>query len=108
VTAPLADLIVSTRNGAAFAVFSGEIDLSNACDFDRQLHDEVGTAASVVIDLCAVTFIDSQGVRLLHRMIDRHVAGEISVCIKVTPESVPSDVLTITAVDRLVPVVQGP
>jgi anti-anti-sigma factor len=105
VKVPLAHLTVATRDGSATAVFSGEIDMSNTDDLDRQLHDELGAVRTLRVDLTAVTYIDSQGVRMLHHIIDRHFAGEVGITIEVAEDSIPADLLAITAINRLVPVV---
>ena len=46
----------------------GEIDLSNADDLERELMTALAPADAVTIDLREVTYMDSQGVRLLHHL----------------------------------------
>ena len=46
----------------------GEIDLSNADDLERELMTALAPADAVTIDLREVTYLDSQGVRLLHHL----------------------------------------
>ena len=47
---------------------SGEIDLSNADGLERELLTALAPARAVTIDLREVTYMDSQGVRLLHHL----------------------------------------
>ena len=47
---------------------SGEIDLSNADGLERELATALAPARAVTIDLREVTYMDSQGVRLLHHL----------------------------------------
>jgi anti-anti-sigma factor len=47
---------------------SGEIDLSNAEGLERELATALAPARAVTVDLREVTYMDSQGVRLLHHL----------------------------------------
>jgi len=44
---------------------AGEIDLANAPEIGREIVRQTGHAGAVLIDLTAVSFLDSAGVRLL-------------------------------------------
>jgi anti-sigma B factor antagonist len=48
---------------------AGEIDLVNAPEIGREIVRRTGRAAAVVIDLTAVSFLDSAGVRLLDALV---------------------------------------
>ena len=48
---------------------AGEIDLSNAPAIGREIVRHAGGAKAVVIDLTAVSFLDSAGVRLLDALV---------------------------------------
>lgn len=55
-----------SRHGTAELVrLRGEIDLANAPDIGKAIVAHTTAAASVLIDLTAVSFLDSAGVRLL-------------------------------------------
>ncbi|GIF07510.1 STAS domain-containing protein [Actinoplanes siamensis] len=58
--------VTFSRRGAAEAVhLKGEIDLANAHDIGRAIVARITLAEAVLIDLTAVSFLDSAGVRLL-------------------------------------------
>jgi anti-sigma B factor antagonist len=71
----MSDQLLSTRfersDGLLLVFLSGEIDLSNS----RQLHHELEVAveghARVVIDLTEITYLDSQGLRLIKQLSDK-------------------------------------
>lgn len=48
---------------------AGEIDLANAPEIGREIVRRIGRAEAVVIDLTAVSFLDSAGVRLLDALV---------------------------------------
>jgi anti-sigma B factor antagonist len=80
------DLVRYARRGTASIVtLSGEIDLANAPTIGREIVDVVPGDGAVLIDLTAVSFLDSAGVRLLdalvgdlddHGRVVRFVVGE--------------------------------
>lgn len=55
----------SRRGPAAVVTLSGEIDLANAPAIGKEIVGFVGGEEPVLIDLTAVSFLDSAGVRLL-------------------------------------------
>jgi anti-sigma B factor antagonist len=50
---------------------AGEIDHALAADLERDMTTVAQTAAAVIVDLTAVTFLDSAGLRLLDRLVRR-------------------------------------
>jgi anti-anti-sigma factor len=82
----------------------GEIDISNANDVRDALEQLVGNAAlGLVVDLAEVTYFDSAAVHLILRL-----AAQLEKRRQQLHAVVPSDdavrhVLTLMAVDRLVP-----
>jgi len=62
--------VTFARLGEADLVrLAGEIDLANAPEIGREIVRRTGRAAAVVIDLTAVSFLDSAGVRLLDALV---------------------------------------
>jgi anti-anti-sigma factor len=54
------------------ARITGEIDLSNASQFEETIVDAVpNTALGMVIDLSGVEYLDSAGVRMLVHLVER-------------------------------------
>jgi anti-anti-sigma factor len=95
---PTALLRSEYEDGRLVILLSGEIDLSNAetleTRIDQAIH--VATVSKVVIDLTAVDFIDSRGLRLLTR-IATAVAGRGSTfAVIAPPDSIARSVLDMT------------
>jgi len=58
--------VTFSRHGSAELVrLAGEIDMANAPDIGRAIATHTTAAGAVLIDLRAVSFLDSAGVRLL-------------------------------------------
>jgi anti-sigma B factor antagonist len=59
--------ITSGRDGDVHTIaLSGELDLANAPEVERQLTGaEAADATSIVLDLSGLTFIDSTGIRMI-------------------------------------------
>jgi anti-anti-sigma factor len=75
---------------------AGELDVSNRIQLYKALHDAIDTGASeVVLDVAALTFIDSTGVRVLESAHNRMhtVGGTLAV---VNPKPNISKLLDIT------------
>ncbi len=68
-----------TRMGTTELVrLTGEIDMANAANIGREIVSHVHGDGGVVIDLTAVSFLDSAGVRLLDALVgdlDDHGRG---------------------------------
>lgn len=60
---------VSTVSGVGLVRLAGEIDLANATAIGREIAAHAGGAPALVVDLTAVTFLDSAGVRLLDALV---------------------------------------
>lgn len=59
-----------SRHGVAELVhLTGEIDLANANDIGRAVVARISGADAVLIDLTAVSFLDSAGIRLLDLIV---------------------------------------
>ena len=59
------------EDAMAIVTASGEIDLSNAPALQSHLSDAIGHRSKVVVDLSAVTFIDSTGLGVLIGALSR-------------------------------------
>lgn len=82
---------------------SGEMDLSNAGEVERELlHAEATDAKTVVIDLSELTFMDSTGIRLLIAADARSRADSGRLSLTRPPAAV-ARVLCIAGVDELLP-----
>src|SRR4051812_5133930 len=69
-----------TRMGTVDVVrMVGEIDLANAAEIERDVVEQTSRAAAVLVDLSAVSFLDSAGVRLLDRLVEHCLGRDVPV-----------------------------
>jgi anti-anti-sigma factor len=71
----LARLEVHQRDGVLVAVLTGELDLSNAAALEERIAAAANVEVPLVVDLTAVTFLDSAGVRLLDHLVAARQPG---------------------------------
>lgn len=100
----LAQVAAYDRDGARVIGVAGEIDLSNAHD----LMEEVGVAvrsgvARVVVDLSAVTFLDSSGIAVLFRLAERMRLSRQELRLVVPEGTTIRRVLELTKVTTVIP-----
>jgi anti-anti-sigma factor len=101
----LGQLIVrSERDGDTHTIaLSGEMDLSNAGEVERELmHAEATDARTIVVDLSELSFMDSTGIRLLIAADARSRADSRRLSLTRPPAAV-TRVLCIAGVDELLP-----
>ena len=67
----LVSIQTEQANGSVLVRLSGEIDLSNSEQLQRQLEDAVEGWPRVVVDLAEIRYLDSQGLRLIKRLCDK-------------------------------------
>ena len=88
------------EDGRVVVRLSGEIDLSNVDGLEAQIDDTIADARDVVIDLTAVEFIDSRGLRLLNRVASS-VGGRDGTLVVVAPAgSIARSVLDMTGMSQ--------
>jgi len=83
-------------DGVVVVRLRGEIDLSNVEELHARIHREVRGAPLAVVDLTAVEYIDSQGLRLLKRLSDQLESEGSRLEVVAPPDSVARDVLEMT------------
>ncbi len=68
----MSEWVTLSRCGAADLVHVvGEVDMANAPVIEAELGELLGSAHALVVDLTAVSFIDSAGLRLLDTVVAR-------------------------------------
>jgi anti-anti-sigma factor len=72
------------EDGRVVVRLSGEVDLSNVEGLEAQIEDAIADARDVVIDLTAIEFIDSRGLRLLNRVASS-VGGRDGTLVVIAP-----------------------
>jgi anti-sigma B factor antagonist len=61
------------NNATVRLMLAGELDIATVPDFEQSFDEAVGLAPeAIVVDLSALTFIDSTGLRALLSMSDRY------------------------------------
>jgi anti-anti-sigma factor len=92
--------------GQAVVTVVGEVDLSNAGEFDRLLTAAAEDSADLVIDLAEVEYMDSHGMRVLQRLVRRHQTGSLRLILVSRRRSVVGELLAITRIGDVVPVLE--
>ena len=104
-TEPLAQvLIVDLADASPSARIIGEVDASNAGWVAAQLTVAADASSTLTIDLTAVEYLDSHGMRVLQTLADRHVQGSLQLTFLVDVPSIARTLLAITGIDQTVPV----
>jgi anti-anti-sigma factor len=67
-TEPLVDATVTRMRGHVLLRLTGEVDLSNTDEVERQVLAEAGSGMPLVLDLSGLTYLDSAGLHLLYRL----------------------------------------
>jgi anti-anti-sigma factor len=93
----LASLFVWHREGIVVAGVTGEIDVSNAADLERDVSAELTRdTAGLVMDLGGLEFMDSSGVHLLFHLARRLERRGLGFALVLPPESIPRRVLELS------------
>jgi RND superfamily putative drug exporter len=96
------------RDGTTWLSLAGELDLRSADDLRRRFEEVEASAATLVVDLRGLTFLDSRGLSALvaaHRRA--RAAGRRLVLVR--NEQTPiAEILHMTAVDRMVETTDAP
>ena len=100
--------IETERRGDQLVVsLGGEIDLSNAQPVQQRIEQAVEGASDVVVDLSAVEYIDSQGLRLLSQLIRRFAREGWRLRLVAPPGSFARGVLDLTRISEDVEVLDA-
>jgi anti-anti-sigma factor len=101
----LAQLDFDERDAVLVARITGELDLSNVHDIDDAIAAAVTRElAGLVLDLTALTHLDSAGVRLLFDLRARLAEARQRFAVVVAPGAVIREVLALAAVPATMPV----
>jgi anti-sigma B factor antagonist len=99
--------VQSSEGGATVLAFAGELDLSNAEEARSALVEAQGTANAVFLDLRALRFLDSSGLRVLLEANRRAAEGGGSLKVA-AGEGVVSRVFELSGVGALLDLVDAP
>ena len=99
----LASFAVTKADEVVVGVLSGEIDLSNAKELEREIEDAVpNTALGMVLDLSKLSYLDSSGIRLLLSLAGRLRWRGQDLVLAAPPESRCRRVLSLAGIDNTV------
>lgn len=87
---------VERSNGSLTVRLSGEIDLSNAHELQSLLENAVQGSPRAVIDLTGITYLDSQGVRLLKQLARKADREGTQLRVVAPPDNFARQVLEMT------------
>jgi anti-anti-sigma factor len=85
------------ETGVRVEPLHGEIDVAALPELRRRLTALPNTLQELIVDLSAVTYMDSSGVRLLHELNDRLSVRSQRLIVVSPPGSAPRRVLDLTA-----------
>ena len=98
----LADLQLSSREGAVIARVTGEIDMSNAAELREAIADYTpNESLGVVLDLTSVDYVDSAGIQMLYRLGESLRRRGMALRIVIPPQSAASDALRLAGVKHV-------
>ncbi len=100
---PRVEVTMSQHAGSTRVEVEGEIDLSTAPQFQRELLASAQGATTLLVDLRGVTFIDSTGVGVLFRTAKK-LTGDGGAMQVVCPAGPVRRVLGVSGFENLVPV----
>lgn len=86
---------------------SGEIDLSNVADLQQSIEEALRGVERAVLDLRRVTFMGSEGVRLIYTLSNLMEESE-RLLVLADPGGIPAQVLSMTRMDERVTLVTDP
>ena len=86
---------VADDHGVRVLRISGELDIAVAPGLLPRVPELVGGAQAVVLDLAAVTFFDSAGVRLVDHLARECGRADVRFSVVATPGTTPARVLDI-------------
>ena len=92
---------IDQRDGVVIARLEGEIDLANTPTLSATILEAVpNDALGLVVDLSAVRYIDSVGIRMLFTFVRSLHASRQGMAIAIPPESPVRKLLKITHLDE--------
>lgn len=96
--------IINCGAGSVTVRIAGEIDASNVDSIATQLDTVADQATFLTVDLTAISYLDSQGLRIIQSLADRHTRHELDLTLVLEPTNIIYRLLTIVGLDRTVPI----
>lgn len=90
-------------NGITRVVLSGRIDIAGAAEIDMPMNIVGGSRRAVVIDLSAVDFLASMGLRSLV-LAGKSIQSKRGKVVLLSPKPIVEQVITTSGIDEIIPV----
>lgn len=90
-------VVVGRAGGVDLVRFEGEVDLANAPSVHARVLDGTGEDGPVVLDLAAVSFLDSAGIRVLDDLVHHYESSGRALRVVAPDDSVARFTLTMCA-----------
>jgi anti-sigma B factor antagonist len=97
-----ASFFLQGLDGSTIVIAAGEIDMATAPALRTALIDAAGVSSKVVVDLSAVTFLDSTGLSVLMDGFKK-LSARGSMCL-VGPTGMVAKVFRVTRLDEVIPI----
>src|SRR3954452_18733981 len=94
-----ADVEINQEAGRSVIRIRGEVDMANADVIDEQIRVATRPAGTAELDLRGVTFLDSNGLRMLHQLSDTFDQAGGRLTVVTTPDGIVGRLLAITHMD---------
>jgi anti-anti-sigma factor len=101
----IAQVETEHHDGQLVVSVSGEIDLSNARPVQEQIERAAAGSSDVVIDLSAVEYIDSQGLRLVGQLVRKFDREGSKLQLVAPPGSFARGILDLTLISKDVAII---
>ena len=99
---PRLNVTRSDHEGSVLVRIEGEIDLSTAPQFERELMESANNGQSLIVDLCDVDFMDSTGIGVLVRTSKKITERSSSMAL-VCAKGPVRKVLEVSGLDGVIP-----
>lgn len=98
---PLARVEVERDGDRTRAAIVGEVDLSNAAELEAELEAAAADSKSVLVDLTAVTYLDSRGIRSLVEVARRLQRLGVELVVLAPSDSIAGGALRLVGIPEL-------
>jgi anti-sigma B factor antagonist len=97
------------RDGRAYLTLRGELDLATAPELEQLVNERLDSGQEVVVDLRALEFMDSSGIRVLVAAHARAGRGGIRVIVvRPAPSSAVAKIVEVSGLDGELNLVDDP
>lgn len=103
----LASIHAEQLDGQLLLRLRGEIDLSNAEFVQQQIEWAIDPGTLVAIDLSEIEYLDSQGLRLIKKLVDKAQRDDITLTVVAPSGSFSRQILDLARMEEYVPIYES-